>query len=96
MPEADNRCPRCDAPFHCGVDDAEPCACTRLNLDAALLADLRQRYTGCLCLACLREIGGKRDQATAMSISPLGCAVPATALRRPSRTQASAGPPQAA
>jgi hypothetical protein len=27
-----------------------------VQLDDATLADLRMRYTGCLCLACLREI----------------------------------------
>jgi hypothetical protein len=49
-------CPRCGAAFHCGFDDAEPCACTTLRLDAAKLAELRQRYTGCLCLSCLQAI----------------------------------------
>lgn len=53
---ADNACPRCGSAFHCGVNDARPCACTTLQLDAATLAGLRQRYTGCLCLACLREL----------------------------------------
>ena len=53
---ADDRCPRCGGGFHCGANDAEPCACTTLALDAPLLADLRARYTGCLCLACLREL----------------------------------------
>ena len=53
---ADDRCPRCGGGFHCGAGDAEPCDCTTMPLDDATLADLRQRYTGCLCLACLREI----------------------------------------
>ena len=53
---ADDRCPRCGGGFHCGVNDAEPCACTALQFDEATLADLRARFTGCLCLACLREI----------------------------------------
>lgn len=53
-----SRCPRCGAAFHCGADDPSPCACVDLRLDAALLADLRLRYSGCLCLACLRALGG--------------------------------------
>ena len=53
---AEDRCPRCGGGFHCGVNDAEPCACTAWQLDADTLADLRRRYSGCLCLACLREI----------------------------------------
>ena len=52
----DSRCPRCGGTFHCGVNDAQPCACTALSLDDATLNDLRQRYAGCLCLACLREV----------------------------------------
>jgi hypothetical protein len=52
-PLPENRCPRCGGAFHCGIDDAGPCACTGVRPDAALLARLRERYAGCLCLACL-------------------------------------------
>jgi hypothetical protein len=52
----DDRCPRCGGSFHCGMNDAAPCACTGLTLDAALLQQLRERYSGCLCLSCLREL----------------------------------------
>jgi hypothetical protein len=54
-PPAADRCPRCGAAFHCGVNDAAPCPCSTLRLDEATLAMLRQRFRGCLCLACLRE-----------------------------------------
>jgi len=53
---ASDRCPRCGGSFHCGANDAEPCACTTLQLAEATLAELRTRYTGCLCLACLRDV----------------------------------------
>ena len=59
---ADDRCPRCSGGFRCGVNDAEPCACTALQFDEATLADLRARYAGCLCLACLREISATQKQ----------------------------------
>lgn len=52
-----SRCARCGGGFHCGAHDERPCACASLSLDAALLAELRRRYSGCLCLACLRELG---------------------------------------
>ena len=52
----DTTCPRCGGAFHCGASDAAPCACTALTLSAALQADLRQRYSGCLCLRCLAEL----------------------------------------
>ena len=49
-------CARCGGAFHCGVADAGPCACASLRLSDALLAALRARYAGCLCLACLLEL----------------------------------------
>jgi len=55
-PFVPDTCPRCGGSFHCGVDDAEPCACTTIKLDAATLADLRQRYSTCLCLRCLAAL----------------------------------------
>ncbi|MFY9511372.1 MAG: cysteine-rich CWC family protein [Rubrivivax sp.] len=63
MPDTDNqplpldeRCPRCGGGFHCGVNDAAPCPCSTLTLSAELQAELRQRYSGCLCLRCLAEL----------------------------------------
>ena len=53
---ATDACPRCGAGFHCGANDAVPCACTTPRLDEETLADLRKRFNRCLCLACLREI----------------------------------------
>jgi hypothetical protein len=49
-------CARCGGAFHCGANDPTPCACTGLKLSAQLLADLRQRYSGCLCLGCLHAL----------------------------------------
>jgi hypothetical protein len=54
-----DRCPRCGGAFHCGVDDAQPCACTSVKLDAATLAALRDRYATCLCVRCLAELAAK-------------------------------------
>ncbi len=53
---ATDTCPRCGGPFHCGVNDAAPCPCTAIQLDAARLLQLRTRYSGCLCLACLAAL----------------------------------------
>lgn len=55
--DSTDRCPRCGGGFHCGMADAGPCACTTVSLDAATQAALRERYTGCLCLRCLLELG---------------------------------------
>jgi hypothetical protein len=65
----DDRCPRCGGAFHCGVHDAAPCPCSTLTLSPALQAQLRQRWSGCLCVACLAALAGGEaleigDQAT--------------------------------
>lgn len=49
-------CPRCGQPFRCGVDDAGPCPCTTIALEAPALAALNREYRGCLCLSCLAQI----------------------------------------
>ncbi len=49
-------CPRCGGGFHCGANDATPCPCGTVSLDAATAAALRAGYVGCLCLACLVEL----------------------------------------
>jgi len=51
-----DRCPRCGGRFTCGAAGPVPCDCFTLKIDADMLADLRERYVGCLCLACLREL----------------------------------------
>jgi hypothetical protein len=55
---AGERCPRCGGSFHCGMNDAAPCACAGLTLQADLQQALRERYAGCLCMHCLRALAG--------------------------------------
>ncbi len=55
LPPLGDRCPRCGGGFHCGANDLSPCPCSSLQLDEATLTMLRERFRGCLCLACLRE-----------------------------------------
>ena len=50
------RCPRCGNAFDCGVADAAPCACARVALDEPQRRFMASRWSGCLCLACLRAI----------------------------------------
>jgi hypothetical protein len=56
LTQIDSTCPRCGQAFHCGVNDAAPCACGGIELTGDTLRLLRERYTACLCLACLHEI----------------------------------------
>lgn len=63
---AEPRCERCGQVWLCGMNGPAPCACTTLQLNAGQLADLRQRYRACLCLACLQAIaGGASPEPTA-------------------------------
>ena len=48
-------CPRCGGGFDCGAD-AGRCDCFDIRLDAAQRAWVAQRWQGCLCIACLRDI----------------------------------------
>ena len=66
MADAESRCPRCGGSFHCGVNDALPCACTTLRIDAATLTELRTQYQGCLCLRCLREVAAEKSHPGAL------------------------------
>jgi Cysteine-rich CWC len=51
------RCPRCGGDFRCdAAEPSTPCACKAVALDAQTLAALRERYAGCLCVACLSAI----------------------------------------
>ena len=56
MAHGQDHCPRCGADFHCGMADAAPCPCTALTLGGEVLAALRERYAGCLCVNCLSRI----------------------------------------
>jgi len=50
------------------MNDAEPCACTGITLDAATLARLRQCYSGCLCMDCLRSLtAGQVSEPSSLS-----------------------------
>jgi hypothetical protein len=60
-----DRCPRCGGGFHCGVNDATPCPCSTITLDAATQAALRTRYQGCLCLRCLQALSEEAARPSA-------------------------------
>lgn len=70
--DANGRCPRCGGPFHCGVNDTGPCACTTLSLPPALLARLAQDYAGCLCLGCLHSLAAAAEVAAAAAAATAG------------------------
>ena len=58
-------CPRCRGPFACGVgaDRAAPCFCVSYALGAERLAELRARWSDCLCAACLATLANDPEQA---------------------------------
>jgi hypothetical protein len=58
-------CPRCGEPFACGVgaDRATPCFCVSVALGADRLAELRARWSDCLCADCLATLAKHPEQA---------------------------------
>ena len=51
-------CPRCGGAFECGVgaDRATPCFCVDYPLGAERLAELRAKWSDCLCAGCLATL----------------------------------------
>ena len=51
-------CPRCGGAFACGVgaDRATPCFCVSYALGAERLAELRAKWSDCLCERCLAAL----------------------------------------
>lgn len=73
----EDRCARCGGAFRCGMNDEGPCACTAVKLDADTLSDLRQRYSGCLCLRCLVALAaGATTTSGSNSTAPLRARAP--------------------
>ena len=58
-------CPRCGAAFACGAgaDRATPCFCVSYALGAERLAQLRAKWSDCLCADCLAALANDPEQA---------------------------------
>ena len=65
-------CPRCGGGFVCGIDGAGPCLCTTVRLDEAVLAELRGRYAGCLCMRCLSSLSRERERVGVRAVPSTG------------------------
>ena len=57
-------CPRCGAAFDCGAaaDRAAPCFCVSFALGAERLAELRAKWSDCLCAACLATLAADPER----------------------------------
>jgi hypothetical protein len=57
-------CPRCGGAFECGAgaDRATPCFCVSYALGAERLAELRAKWSDCLCAACLAELAADPER----------------------------------
>ena len=65
--DATGPCPRCGGRFRCEAEAGEsaPCDCFAVQVPEAARRLLRERYTGCVCLSCLREVARQAGPATA-------------------------------
>ncbi len=50
----EKKCLRCGEPFSCQQEAG--CWCATMRLDPATLAELRTRFSDCLCEDCLRRL----------------------------------------
>jgi hypothetical protein len=48
-------CPACGEPFACEISLAKGCWCGEIKLSDGAREELRSKYTGCLCRACLEK-----------------------------------------
>ncbi len=68
-----DRCPRCGDAFACGAAGPGPCACCTIALSATLQAQLRQQYSGCLCLPCLQLLARAEQAVERAGAVACGC-----------------------
>ncbi len=56
-------CPRCGGAFACGVgaDRDTPCFCAAVRLTDARRAELRAKWSDCLCAACLATLSANPE-----------------------------------
>ena len=56
-------CPRCGGAFECGVgaDRATPCFCAAIELSPERRAELRAKWSDCLCAACLATLAANPE-----------------------------------
>lgn len=70
--DTNSLCPRCGGAFVCEAETAlqAPCACFAVQLSDAARALLRERYTTCLCVACLRAVQAALEAAPDQAVTP--------------------------
>ena len=52
----EKNCPRCNKLFECKCGSIDLCQCSTITLPDRLSKQLRNEFTDCLCIQCLREI----------------------------------------
>ncbi|MEJ2360134.1 MAG: cysteine-rich CWC family protein [Gammaproteobacteria bacterium] len=55
------RCPRCQALFECKSGSILLCHCQTVFLESEHLDYVSERYTDCLCAACLKAVRMESD-----------------------------------
>lgn len=60
MPQHESKvCQRCLRNFGCKVDDVVNCECSSIALTDEARMFIRNHYTDCLCINCLKELKNK-------------------------------------
>lgn len=60
MPQHEpDSCPRCKQSFDCRAGDVLNCQCSSISLTIEEKSFIEERYTGCLCINCLKGLKNK-------------------------------------
>ena len=63
-------CEACGAPFTCGAK-LRGCWCSEIKLSDETRAELKSRYSGCLCRQCLEKVA-EREPARVVEVGSEG------------------------
>jgi|GEM_PF-1560152 len=63
-------CPACGESFACELSLGKGCWCAEVELSEQTRQDLRAKYSGCLCRACLEKAETAFNAATSSSVLP--------------------------
>ena len=61
MTNTNKYCPRCQKGFECKADSISECQCATITLTEKERAFISNKFDGCLCVDCLKEIKARKD-----------------------------------
>ena len=63
-------CPRCKNAFECREDNITKCTCSKIDIPNDVYEYIKEKYSDCLCIKCLKEIKMERQGSPKLSAAP--------------------------